>query len=81
MGQIEREGLISGLKVKFSHSLFFEKLVLFLFGFPTICLIEERFSAANDELVKKCNLLQIKKRRDLCLKLNKSLEVQFDKLI
>ena len=29
----------------------------------------------------KCNLLQIKKREDLCLKLNQSLEVQLKKLI
>ena len=54
----------------------------FLLGFPTTWLIEAGFSAANDVLTKKHNLLQIEEREDLLrLKLNQDLEDQHDKLI
>ena len=54
MGTIEKERLIGWLKVKSSHPLLFENVVLFLLGFPTA--LEIRFSAANDVLTKKYDL-------------------------
>ena len=81
MTSIESEGLIGWLKVKSSHPLLFEKVIPYLLGFPTTWLIEAGFSAANDVLTKKRNLLQIKQRGDIRLKLNQGLNVELDKLI
>ena len=44
-------------KEKFSSPIHFEKVVPFLFGFPTNLLVDSDFSVANDVIRKKCNLL------------------------
>ena len=53
MKNIERNGLIGWLSVGSFYPLLFEKVVPFLFGFPTIWLVEAGFSAVNDLLTKK----------------------------
>ena len=81
VANIERNGLIGWLSIGSLYPLLFEKVVPFLLGFPTTSLVEARFSAVNDLLTKKRHQLQIKKRGDLCLRLNQGLAVQLDKLI
>ena len=62
---MEKEGMISWLKVKTSHPLLFENVVPFLLGFHSTWLIG----------------MQIEKIGDLLLKLNQGLEQPIDKLI
>ena len=81
MTSIEKNGLIGWLKVGSSYPLLFEKVVPYLFGFPTTWLVDAEFSAANDLFTKKPHQLPIEKRGNLRLRLNQGLQIQLDKLI